>query len=429
MFIKSLAIQYRTSQTGVMDDHSDSKVPQKPPAWLWLKIGLMSFGGPAAHISLIQQEVCERHKLTTYDTYLRGLNFAVLLPGPEAQQLVTYLGWRIGGIAGALKAGLGFVLPGAIIMILVAALLATGAEIPWIKAIFQGVQPVIVALVTVALFRFARHNLKNGFCMLVAVFALVTMNLVNGVFPIIILVAAALGAIVLPDGETGYYVDEDAQQLSSNTKQRTLKTIGAGLGIWLILTGLCIWILPARPYLGLDMVLTTAALSTFGGAYPAVAFVGEQAVGTWNWITQEQMIDGLSLAETIPGPLILYNAYVGTLSAAPHGFSGALLGGVLAVCFTFLPSFTMVLAFAPYVDWFYSISLVRAALTAISAAVIGIIGKLALFLIFAVCLPDGSPDWMNITLTIAAGILILTEKLPPLSLIFASGLFGLFFMR
>lgn len=407
----------------------DPSPPEPASVWLWFKLGLMSFGGPAAHISLIQSEVCERRKLADYDAYLRGLNFAVLLPGPEAQQLVTYLGWRISGIPGALLAGLGFILPGAVLMIAATLWIANRGDVPLIQAAFEGVQPVIVAFVTAALFKLARSNLKSKLGLGLAVFALVAMMLFSGIFPLIILISAALGALLLTDGNDYFELTPQRDSSQANNKRTLVTVLATGCTFWLGLTALCIWVLPFNPYLGLDIVISTAALGTFGGAYPAVAFVGEQAVTTWGWLTRSEMIDGLALAETIPGPLSLYNAYVGTMAASGHGVWGAVLGGALAVCFTFLPSFTLVIAFARYVDWLYSISLVRAALAGVSAAVVGIIGKLALVLIYAVCIPDTSPNWLNIAVALAACVAIMTGRIPPLLLIVAGAVFGVLFLR
>ncbi len=402
---------------------------ERPSLWLWFKLGLMSFGGPAAHISLIQTELCERRKLVDYDTYLRGLNFAVLLPGPEAQQLVTYLGWRMSGIPGALLAGAGFILPGAVLMIAATLWIAAKGDVPMIKAAFSGVQPVIVAFVTAALFKLARSNLKSKLGLALAVFALVSMMLFSGIFPVIILVSGVLGAVLLTDGHDYFELNPQTTEEPGNRRRTMFMVLATGAGIWLALTAVCVWVLPFNPYLGLDIVISTAALGTFGGAYPAVAFVGEQAVTTWDWLTRSEMIDGLVLAETIPGPLSLYNGYVGTMAAIGFGLWGAVLGGALAVIFTFLPSFTMVIAFAPYVDWLYSISLVRAALAGVSAAVVGIIGKLALVLIYAVCIPDSTPNWMNIALALAACVAIMTGRIPPLLLIVAGAVFGVLFLK
>ena len=387
----------------------------------------MSFGGPAAHISVIQHEICERRKLAGYDTYLRGLNFAVLLPGPEAQQLATYLGWRLGGVSGALQAGLGFILPGATLIILATLMIAYGGDKPLLRAAFQGVQPVIVALVTVALFRMARNSLKDGTTIGLAVFALAAMSLFSGVFPLVIAIAAAAGAIILPDGQAGYLVQDNPDEHPGQFK-RTLKILLTGSAIWFAAFAALVYALPFNPFGALGLVISTAAITTFGGAYPAVAFVGAQAVETWGWLTEAQMIDGLALAETIPGPLSLYNGYVGTMASLEHGPDQAAFAGVLAIFFTFLPSFTLVLALAPYVDRLYAISLVRAALAGITAAVTGIIGKLALFLVLAVCLPGGSPNWLNIIIAAIAGLIILKERLPPAAVIAAGAVLGMLFM-
>ncbi|MEM8646640.1 MAG: chromate transporter, partial [Pseudomonadota bacterium] len=204
----------------------DDVPAERAPLWLWLKLGLMSFGGPAAHISLIQSEICERRKLATYDTYLRGLNFAVLLPGPEALQLATYLGWRISGLPGALLAGAGFVLPGAMLMIAATLWIATKGDVPLIKAVFAGVQPVIVAFVTAALFKLARSNLKSKLALVLSVFALVAMMLFSGVFPLVILIAGVLGALLLSDGNDYYEINPLADDKPEGRKRTTITVLG-----------------------------------------------------------------------------------------------------------------------------------------------------------------------------------------------------------
>ncbi|MGI9483501.1 MAG: chromate efflux transporter [Hyphomicrobiales bacterium] len=394
-------------------------------AGMWLKIGLISFGGPAAHIALIQTEVCERRKLASQQSFMRGLNFAMLLPGPEAQQLATYLGWRIGGIPGGLVAGLGFVLPGAVFMIAATIFLALSGDVPFMQAIFKGVQPVIVALVAYALYNIGRRALTAPAAIAIAVLAFVAGQFLGISFPVIALVAAlvslAIGKLRPDESEKS----EDELGPAPRRKRRAVIIFGTGIGLWCLITAMCAFLLPAEPFLGIARLITTAALVTFGGAYAVIAYVGEQAATTMGWVSKTALLDGLAVAETIPGPLVLFNTYIATLAGNVHGIAGAITGGALAVFYTFLPSLTVVLAGAPFVERIYAIAGIRAALSGISAAVVGVIAKLALFLLLAVCFPGGEPSWTSLAITIATGIAVWSGKVPALALIIAGGLTGI----
>ena len=183
--------------------------------------------------------------------------------------------------------------------------------------------------------------------------------------------------------------------------------------------------LPADPFTGIARLITTAALVTFGGAYAVISYVGEQAVGALGWISRENLLDGLAIAETIPGPLVLFNTYVATSAGLKTGIWGAVMGGTLAVFYTFLPSLAVVLAGAPFVERLYAIGPIRAALSGVSAAVVGVIAKLAMFLFLTVCLPGGIPNWINLAIMALASMAIWSGKVPALLLIIVGGLIGI----
>jgi chromate transporter len=393
--------------------------------WMWLKIGLMSFGGPAAHIALIQTEVCERQKLASQDSFLRGLNFAMLLPGPEAQQLATYLGWRIGGIPGGLVAGLGFVIPGAIFMIAATLAVHESGDVPLVDAVFRGVQPVVVAFVAFALVNIARRALTGSAAIAMAVAAFIAGQFFGVSFPMIALGAAVISLVLMPRGRNRIEEIGENRAPAPGDKRRAVSILATGIGLWLAVTGLCVFALPVEPFTGIARLITTAALVTFGGAYAVIAYVGEQAAGVLGWITKTDVLDGLAIAETIPGPLVLFNTYVATMAGFKAGVWGAVTGGLLAVFYTFLPSLAVVLAGAPFVERLYAIGPVRSALSGVSAAVVGAIAKLALFLFLAVCLPSGAPDWTNIAITAIAALAIWSGKVPALILILAGALAGI----
>ena len=408
----------------------NKSVPRKASGKLhtgmWLKIGLMSFGGPAAHIALIQTEVCERKKLASQQSFLRGLNFAMLLPGPEAQQLATYLGWRIAGIPGGLVAGLGFVLPGAVVMITATILLATSSEVSYLNAIFKGVQPVIVALVGHALYNIGRRALTGGVALAIAVAAFAAGQYLGISFPVIALAAALTSITIARLMPHKHEEAEEEHEPAPGGKRRAFLILALGIGLWCLVTAACALLLPAEPFLGIARLITTAALVTFGGAYAVIAYVGEQAASAMGWVSQDALLEGLAVAETIPGPLVLFNTYIATLAGYAHGPFGAIIAGALAIFYTFLPSLTVVLAGAPFVERIYAIAAIRAALSGISAAVVGVIAKLALFLLLTVCFPAGQPSRESLAITIASGIAIWSGRVPALALIVVGGLIGLF---
>lgn len=384
----------------------------------WLRIGLLSFGGPAAHIALIHSEICSRLKWARERDFVQGLSFATLLPGPEAMQLGVYLGWRYGGVKSAVIAGLGFVLPGAALMIALTVLLSTWRSHTAIEAVLAGVQPVIAAFVFLALWRIARQTVKSVPGAVIALASFIALYGFGVSFLLIALVAAAWGLLVMPVSSDADPDIEATTSDKSNTRQ-AVWILGIGLAAGFSVTA-ATFLLPEPVYHEIALHLATAVLVVFGGAYAVIGYVADQAVGQLGWMTAAQVIDGLALAETAPGPLILFNTYAGTMAAAQGGFAAALLGGMLATVVTFLPSFVLVLAGAPFVAQLYENRWLRRALAGVAAAVIGLIASLAVLLASTVLWSSRGLNFETTFIALLA-LLILATRLLPAPLLIALG--------
>lgn len=362
-------------------------------ATVWGKIGLLSFGGPAAQIALMQDEVVGRGWVPAA-SFDRGLAFAMMLPGPEAQQLATWLGWRLHGVAGGLVAGAAFVLPGAALMIALAWVAAAHGQVPVVAAIFAGVQPVVIALVLAAMWKIAGRALKGPLAWALAVAAFVALAVLDIHFPIVVALAALAGlALPATDGAP------------VPPGRPVWRHAALTLAVLLVLVALVYLanraLFGAVPHDGVAWLFTTAALVTFGGAYAVLPFVADQAVAL-GWLTPAQMLNGLAIAEATPGPLILVNTYAGFFAgwSEARGFGGGAHTAVLATFYTFAPSTALMLAFAPGVERLHAIPVARRMLAGVSAAVVGVIANLAVFLAEAAFLPAGpaAPEWAKVAL-------------------------------
>ena len=366
---------------------------------VWIRIGLLSFGGPAGQIALMQDEVVARRRWISPESFDRGLAFSMMLPGPEAQQLATWLGWRLHGLAGGLIAGLSFILPGAALMIVLAWIAAAHGDVPVIAAVFAAVQPVVIALVLAAMQKIAGRALKGPAHWLLAIAAFAALYLFSIPFPVVVAAAAAVGLVLPGVAPTG------KPTTGPPIARHALVTIGATaalIGAVYLLTRASAG---AAPFDGVAVLFTTAALVTFGGAYAVLPFVADQAVETYGWLDAAQMLNGLAIAEATPGPLILVNTYAGFF-AGWSGTGTAWTGvhtAALATFYTFAPSFALILAFAPAVERLYEIAWARHALAGVSAAVVGVICNLAFYLAEAAFLPSGisDPAWVKILLFVA----------------------------
>ena len=385
------------------------------------RIGLLSFGGPAAQIALMHKELVEDRPWLDEDTFLRALSFCMLLPGPEAMQLATYAGWRLRGVAGGLLAGLLFVLPGAFVIAALVGVYAVYGEVPGVQAAFLGIKAAVIAIVIQALTRLAKKTLRGPVSYILATGAFLGIFALNLPFPLLILIA----------GLFGYWRGGDAP---TTAKPPQAQRTGGGLraiAIWLPL-----WLAPllalsatgATFLAGIGWFFAKLAVVTFGGAYAVLAYMSQAVVQHHGWISTGQMIDALGLAETTPGPLILVTQFVAMLAGQlAQGPMLALAAGVVALWATFIPCFLWIFAAAPHLERITAHPRLAGALKAISAAVTGVILNLsvwfALHVLFAklaplsvgpVNLPLPVLDSLNLTaagLTLAAVVLILGLKI------------------
>ena len=340
----------------------------------WCKIGLLSFGGPAAQIALMHREIVENKKWLSEDQFLNALNFCMLLPGPEAMQLATYSGWRINGTLGGLIAGLLFVLPGAFLITLLAVIYAFFGDVPLINSLFLGVKATVVVIVIQALLKVSKKALKTHYHTSIAVTAFISIFFFNLPYPFIIFVSAFFGYLVLPNKINVKQVQQ-SQHLT-----KTLKTILAWLVVWWIPILLVYLISDQKILTEITIFFSKLAVVTFGGAYAVLSYMAQDVVITKDWLTAGQMMDGLGLAETTPGPLILVTEFVGFLAAFQEGgIKLALIAGFLTLWVTFIPCFLWIFAGAPYIDWISSQPRLHGALSAITAAVVGVILNLSIW--------------------------------------------------
>jgi chromate transporter len=338
------------------------------------RIGCLSFGGPAAQIALMHRVVLDEKRWVAEADYLRALSFCMLLPGPEAMQLATWIGWRLHGVPGGLIAGGLFVLPGAVIVLGLSLIYATLGDVPLIAALFTGVQAAVIAIVIEALIRVSRRALKGGEAYLIAIAAFVALFFFNLPFPLIIMTAALWGFFRTP-AATG---TADAPPLPA-ALARSLRAAAVWLAVWLLPLAALVALAPGR-LAEIGIFFSKLALLTFGGAYALLTWMAQEVVEEKGWLTLTQMMDGLGLAETTPGPLILVNQFVGFMAADQVG--GPVLGvagALVALWMTFIPSFLFIFAGSPFIDRLTHMPRLSGALAAITAAVVGVIANLSLW--------------------------------------------------
>lgn len=405
----------------------------------WLRLGFISFGGPAGQIAIMHQDLVERRRWISEGRFLHALNYCMVLPGPEAQQLATYIGWLMHRSWGGIMAGALFVLPSLLILIALSWTYAAFGEVPLIAGIFYGIKPAVTAIVLQAAYRVGSRALTNPVLWSIAAFSFIAIAFLQVPFPAIVATAALLGIIggmVLPEkfqigashsratASSGHALIDDDTPRPPHTQFRVARLItiaGIGALLWAIpLAALSARFGWAGTLTQMSWFFTKAALLTFGGAYAVLPYVYQGAVSQYGWLTPNQMIDGLALGETTPGPLIMVVAFVGFLggygnpvfgsdSAAPSGVTAA----VIVTWFTFLPSFVFILAGGPVVESTRGELKFTAPLTAITAAVVGVILSLALFFAEHTMWPhglDGSPDWFAVLLGAAALVALIRYK-------------------
>lgn len=392
-------------------------LPLRDVIRVFARIGLLSFGGPAAQIALMHKELVDERDWLSEDVFLRALSLCMLLPGPEAMQLATYAGWRVRGTIGGLIAGLLFVLPGAVIILILALGYAVYGEVPFVQAAFLGVKAAVIIIVLQALLKLARKALNTRSAWAIAAVSFGALFLFAVPFPMIVLGAAVFGAF--------------AQALPEKTPpptQQTAPRMAQTLAIWGGLWGAPILVLALLDQdflLQIALFFSKLAVVTFGGAYAVLAYMTQTVVNDYGWISTAQMIDALGLAETTPGPLILVTEFVALLAGFAKGGVGlALAAGAIALWVTFIPCFLWIFLAGPYLDHIGSRPRAAAALGAITAAVVGVILNLALWfavhVLFATVssgawlaapIPDpASLDVTALILTCCAAILMLIFK-------------------
>ena len=355
---------------------------------VWVKIGLLSFGGPAAQIALMHRVLVDEKRWLGEKSFLSALNFCMLLPGPEAMQLATYAGWRMHGVAGGLAAGLAFVIPGALLMLGLATLYAYYGSLPAMEVLFLGVKAAVLAIVLEALLKVARKALKTNLHWLIALTAFVALFFFQVPFPAVIIVAAFVGALTAWNSESAV-IPEDAQderELShaARVAPGTIMTIACWLLIWLAPLAL-LWAMLGGDHIlvKIGVFFSKLAVVTFGGAYAGLAYMAQEVVQGNAWLEAGEMVDGLGLAETTLGPLILVTQFVGYLAAFKDGGSQALAmgvaGGLVTLWVTFAPCFLWIFAGAPYVERLNEMPRARAALSGVTAAVVGVILNLSIW--------------------------------------------------
>jgi chromate transporter len=437
---------------------------QKAPApvslgvafWYWLKLGFVSFGGPTGQIAMMHQDLVERRRWISEKRFLHALNYCMLLPGPEATQLATYIGWMMHRTAGGLVAGVLFVLPSMFILMALTWIYLVYGKLPLVAGILYGIKPAVTAIVVFAAYRIGSRALKNGVLWAISATAFVAIFAFDIPFPYIVLAAGIIGAFggrLAPskfvtggghgaaDKHYGAAIIDDDTPTPEHARFAWPRFVGytaAGLALW---AGAMALLWATQGWDGtltrIGWFFTKAALLTFGGAYAVLPYVYQGGVETYGWLTPTQMIDGLALGETTPGPLIMVVTYVGFVGGWTKQLFGAdadslvyagMAGGAVATFFTFLPSYLFILIGGPLVEATHGDIKFTAPLTGITAAVVGVILNLAIFFAWHVLWPTGFGggfDWFSALVGLAAFVALFRYKAGIIPAILACGAAGL----
>ncbi len=361
---------------------------------VWTRIGLLSFGGPAGQIAMMHKTLVDEKKWIDEQRYLHALNFCMLLPGPEAMQLATYVGWRLHGLKGGLAAGLLFVIPGAILMLVLSMLYAAYGKLPISEALLYGVKAAVLAIVVEALLRIARRGLKANADRWLAGLAFVAIFFFNVPFPVIVIAAALFGYLrgvgataaprISPFPQGGGESRMDVEGEGAVSLGQTLRTIAIWLAIWIVpLAAVAAIFGQGHVLVQIAWFFSKLAMVTFGGAYAVLAYMTQDVVQSYKWLQPAEMVDALGLAETTPGPLILVTQFVGYLAAHRAGggtpWVMGTLGALVTLWATFAPCFLWIFAGAPYVERLHAEPRLKSALAAVTAAVVGVILNLTVW--------------------------------------------------
>jgi chromate transporter len=413
----------------------------------WVKLGFISFGGPAGQIAIMHRELVERRRWVSEERFLHALNYCMLLPGPEAQQLAIYIGWLLHRTPGGIIAGAFFVIPSVFILLALSYIYAAYGEVAAVAGVMAGFKPVVVAIVVEAALKIGRRALKRRAHYVIAATAFISIYALRVPFPLIVL-AAGLAGLAMAERhsptagaetmkrEPASVIDDDAPRLAHTrpSRRRALRTLAAGLALWALpFVSLAAWrgwsSLHAQEY----RFFTQAALVTFGGAYAVLGYVTQAAATKYGWLSQAQAVDGLALAETTPGPLIMVLQFIGFMAAwnHPQGMTPALsgvIGALVTTWTTFLPCFIFIFLGAPYIESLRGNRRLQGALSGITAAVVGVILNLALVFGAAVIWPRGlagGTNWFAAALGVAAFFALYRFKADVLWVVISGGLIGL----
>ena len=412
----------------------------------WFKLGFISFGGPTGQIAMMHKDLVEKKRWIDEDHFLQALNFCMLLPGPEAQQLAIYIGWLLHRTWGGIVAGIFFVLPSVFILWGLSWLYASLGNVPSVSAFFYGLKPAVVAIVAEAVIRIGKKSLRNATLVTLAALSFIGIYFLNIPFPAIVLSAGVIGYLGSRFSPDTFFkakangVRKADVALSNEvleegrinpTWQRSLKVIAISLLFWfspVIFLGL--WRGWNDIFIDIGILYSKATVVTFGGAYAVLAYISQQAVNHYGWLQPEQMIDGLGLAETTPGPLIMVGQFIGYLAAYTHakGLNPALagaIGGLLTTWVTFTPCFLWIFLGAPYIERLRNNIKLGAALSAITAAIVGVVLNLSVIFTYHVLLPEGKGfDWYALAASIVAFVGMLRFKWGMIPVIIGSALAG-----
>jgi chromate transporter len=397
--------------------------------WFWLKLGMISFGGPAGQIAIMHAELVEKRRWISERRYLHALNFCMALPGPEAQQLASYVGYSMHGVRGALTAGGLFVLPSFVVLCVMSAVYVEFGDVAAVEGVVRGLGAAVIALVAAAVIRIGGRVIHTTAA--IALAAIAFGLLVAGVpFPLIVALAALAGysagrlnpALLGRQAAHGEEAPE-GERHERGLRRRFVKT----LLVWLL--PLALLLLAGGLVAELAGFFTIAALITFGGAYAVLPFVADAAVNRFEWLTADDMVAGLALGESTPGPLIMVNTFVGFMAGynVEGGLAWGLLGATIATACTFAPSFVFIVTGAPLIDRVRTTGAFASSLNGITIAVVGVVAALAVFVAEHAAFDDGDPDWLVLALAAASFAAVVRFKVGVVAIITTCALVGLAF--
>lgn len=367
------------------DSSAVNPLNTETPTWgevgsVWTKIGFLSFGGPAGQIAMMHRAIVDEKKWVTEERFLAALNYCMLLPGPEAQQLATYLGWRTHGILGGILAGAMFVLPGALVMLGLSIVYVLFSGIPSVEGILLGIKAAVLAIIAQALIKIGQRVMDSKLKIGVSIAAFFLIAFFDVPFPVILALAALVGVFFFASKPSAsVQLEGESEPVAASARR------GAFISAAIWIAGILVAIMLTtgeEAYTDLAYFFSKLAVITFGGAYAVLAYMTDQAVNVYGWLAPTEMVDGLGLAETTPGPLILVTQFVGFLAAYRNPgdidpMTAGIIGSIITLWVTFVPSFLWIFAGAPYVDWLIKNPRLSGALAGVTAAVVGVIASLA----------------------------------------------------